>query len=521
MTPKNISVSPVLYPRKDKNGLFPVKIRITENRVSKFENLNFSLSKSHWLKTSKRVSTSNPNHIEYNFIIETKLKEYEDVKNRFGKVKVGKLNLFEVLEIKIQSLKSRKYYSHKKYRTLYYHLEKFWGNLDLFIYNIDKEFFIEFKNYLQDNIVSRNLVDNTPSDNTIVNYLDCLKTILKEKQSEGFYLPDLGFTKNIIPTKVPTPKRTLTEEEMWKLDNILPSHPSFRPLLWNSLNTFLFNFWSQGLRIGDCLKLRWGNIQDGEIVLNMGKTRRDIVIPLNSSNIHRLKWYMEKYYPIWDWKEDKWNNYHNTDFDNEAYFEWLFSHESEYVEFLNMIESEKDKNYQDISLFHSPNFERVLLDRYGVKYHNIIKEKSPELFESLDERKEMVDRELTQCIKEYSKDDRYKNQFIFPFLRGYENEKDMVKMSNKISSSVALINKSLREIGKLTNIDKKFSNHWSRHTITSISRSLGVDLYELRNWLGHTSVKTTESYVNTITTHSSLKNSKNVKSLLENFNSKS
>ena len=148
MTKINISVSPVLYPRKDKNGLFPVKIRITKNRVSKFENLNFSLSKSHWLKTSKRVSTSNPNHIKYNFIIETKLKEYEDVKNRFGKVNVGKLNLFEVLEINIQSLKSRKYYSHKQYRTLYYHLEKFWGNLDLFIYNIDKEFFIEFKNWI-------------------------------------------------------------------------------------------------------------------------------------------------------------------------------------------------------------------------------------------------------------------------------------------------------------------------------------------------------------------------------------
>jgi hypothetical protein len=129
------------------------------------------------------------------------------------------------------------------------------------------------------------------------------------------------------------------------------------------------------LRIGDCLKLRWGNIQDGEIVLNMGKTRRDIVIPLNSSNIHRLKWYMKKYYPIWDWKEKKWNNYYDTDFDHNEYFEWLFSHETDYVEFLKMIEDEKDENYQDISLFHSPNFERVLIDRYGVKYHKIIKEK--------------------------------------------------------------------------------------------------------------------------------------------------
>ena len=122
-------------------------------------------------------------------------------------------------------------------------------------------------------------------------------------------------------------------------------------------------------------------------------------------------------------------------------------------------------------------------------------------------------------INKISKDENYRNQFIFPFLRGYENERDLTKFSNKISSSVSLINKSLKEISNIVGIDKKISNHWSRHTITSISKSLGVDLYELKNWLGHTSVKTTENYVNTITTHSSVRNSTKVKNLLENPNS--
>ena len=45
---------------------------------------------------------------------------------------------------------------------------------------------------------------------------------------------------------------------------------------------------------------------------------------------------------------------------------------------------------------------------------------------------------------------------------------------------------------------------------------MGVDLYELKTWLGHTSVKTTENYVNSISTHSSVRNSKKIKSLLEN-----
>ena len=44
----------------------------------------------------------------------------------------------------------------------------------------------------------------------------------------------------------------------------------------------------------------------------------------------------------------------------------------------------------------------------------------------------------------------------------------------------------------------KFTTHYARHTFTSTSKAMGVDIYDLRNWLGHTSVKNTEIYVNTL-----------------------
>jgi integrase len=182
-----------------------------------------------------------------------------------------------------------------------------------------------------------------------------------------------------------------------------------------------------------------------------------------------------------------------------------------------MIEESKDKEFEYYEIHEMNSYRKK--DRYGLEFHSYFKNKNPDLFETLQERLLIFNKELKLVINKISKDENYRNQFIFPFLRGYENERDLTKFSNKISSSVSLINKSLKEISNIVGIDKKISNHWSRHTITSISKSLGVDLYELKNWLGHTSVKTTENYVNTITTHSSVRNSTKVKNLLENPNS--
>jgi integrase len=526
---RNTTITPILYSRKDKDNLYPVKIRITEERKSQFISLGFSISKSHWLKSTRRVSTSNPNHREFNYTIEQKIKEYDNVNKKYGVIKIGRLNVFCDLDDKIKSMIGQQYYTSKRYKTLYLHLESFCGNLGLNYHQIDRDFFRDFKNYLQNNITPRDNLSNTPSSNTIVNYLNTLKTFLLEKQREGVYLSDLHFTKGIIPKKNKTPKRTLEVEEIWKLENILPSHPKFRPLLWNSLNTFMFNFWSQGLRIGDCLRLKWGNIQDDVISLKMEKTDIGLTIPLNDSNIHRLKWFISEkdLFPIWNWERKEWNNYFPIPNEEKNEIEKittpfpldiLSSIENSYqYDWLNMIEELKDKEFEYYYIDQMSDFRPK--DRYGYEYHSYFKSKNPHLFETLNERLMIFNKELKLVINKISKDENYRNQFIFPFLRGYENERDLTKFSNKISSSVSLINKSLKEISKIVGIEKKISNHWSRHTITSISKSLGVDLYELKNWLGHTSVKTTESYVNTITTHSSIKNTKNVKNLLENPNS--
>jgi integrase len=88
-------------------------------------------------------------------------------------------------------------------------------------------------------------------------------------------------------------------------------------------------------------------------------------------------------------------------------------------------------------------------------------------------------------------------------MRGFEKKiensdiEGWRRFNNKINSSIALINKSLVEISKKVNVTR-FTCHFSRHTLATYLKSMGSDVYDLKNWLGHTSVKTTERYIDTL-----------------------
>lgn len=501
---RNITIKVVLYSRKDKNNLHPVKIRITENRISSFINLEFSVEKKHWLKSTNRISQSHPNHIEYNYLIEKKLKELDNHNKSNIKVITGRLNVFDDLENKIENDYQNQYYSKKKHRTLYYHLKKYWGGLELHYYDIDKEFYIGFRNYLQLNIKSRDTLTKIPSNNTIVGYLKFLTSFLNEKKQEGVFVGDLDFVKKVSPKKIPTKVEPLTTDDISILDNLLPSHTFLRPLLFNSLNSFMFNFWSNGLRIGDCLRLKWGNIQGDVIVVRMGKTKRVLTIPLTEKNIWRLFWYMDNFPKPYDWEKREWYNWNgdneiSSDIKTDDFVELNFSN---YLEHLLELENLKDDYIGNIEYLLKDENIHIRGGRYSVEYSKFVKSQINDKFpyDLMEEKKEVFNKSLINSIIEYSKDERNKHRYIFPFLRGYENETDITKLSNKVSSSVSLINKSLKVIGKEVNINKRLTNHLSRHSITSISKSLGTDIYDLKDMLGHTNIKQTEVYINSINT---------------------
>lgn len=523
----NTTIKVVLYSRRDKNNLYPVKIRLTKNRKSSFFNLGFSIEKKYWLKSTNRVSSSHPNSIDYNFQIEKKLKDLEGLKTSNIKNIIGSNSILNDLELKIENDYKNQYYTKKKYRTLYYHITKFWDKEDLRYSDINKSFFVGFRNYLQINIIPQDKLSNIPSDNTIGSYLKFFTTFLNEKKQEGVFMGDLDFVKKIIPKKIPSKVEPLSIDEIWVLDNLLPSNDFLRPLLFDSLNTFMFNFWTNGIRIGDCLRLKWGNIQGDVIVIRTGKTKRVLTIPLTSKNVWRLIWYMDNLPNLYDWSNREWFKGEDLEGFNLVHFvektrvfdEVVEVNWSNYIKYLSEYENFKDKNIDHPNYLLKDNNIHIRGGRYSVEYNNFVKSINKKIpLETLSKHKEILDYSLINSVKEYSRDEKNKNEYIFPFLKGYEKINDITKLSNKVSSSVSLINKSLKEVGKEVGFSKKLTNHLSRHSITSISKSLGTDIYDLKNMLGHTNVKQTEDYINSINTIQTSKlNTDKVSNFLDNI----
>jgi integrase len=526
------TISVVLYPRLNKNKKHPIKIRITENRVSKYFTLPIEVDKRYWVKTKNRISKSHPNFEEYNYIIETKLKEFENLLQISGRVITNELNVFDELNKKIERDLDNKYGNRKKHRTIYYHLEKFNGNKNLNFKDIDRDFLIRFKNYLENNIKPNVKNSDKPSINTINGYLKVFRTFLSEQKSLGKQMVDLSVFKKIIPRKNPTPKDSLEIIDIWKLDNFHINDPKMRKLLFNSLNTFMFNFWSQGLRIGDCLKLKWGNIKGNLIKLNMGKTDRFLTIPLTYNNCFRLLWCIDSYSSLYNWEEKKFNfivgdsnekEIHNNNYKN--YLIQTFPNFNEFV-FNNLviyydkIEEWKTKTLPyNIDFYLKDSNIHIRETRFSKSYNDFMKgynEELKNLYIELIVKKHILYESVYHHIIDYSSKKEFNNQYIFPFLKDKIYEPNSDKLNNKIGSSTSLINKSLKEIRVILDIKKIITNHISRHSITSISKSLGVDIYDLKNMLGHTSIKQTENYINSLSTITSIQNTININNLLDN-----
>ena len=72
-----ITVLPVLWSRKDKEGLFPIKIRITKNRKSTYVSVGYSVKKSDWSEFKRKVKTINLYHLMINEKIDELISEIE------------------------------------------------------------------------------------------------------------------------------------------------------------------------------------------------------------------------------------------------------------------------------------------------------------------------------------------------------------------------------------------------------------------------------------------------------------
>ena len=104
--------------------------------------------------------------------------------------------------------------------------------------------------------------------------------------------------------------------------------------------------------------------------------------------------------------------------------------------------------------------------------------------------------------------------FIFPFMdasKPYssaitQEDRDTLpielkkRMLNDMAAKNALLNKYLKKIAEMADIEKKLSMHISRHSFAKVAKEEGTDNLHLKKLLAHSSIKVTETYMGSFDT---------------------
>lgn len=504
------SVIPVLWPRKDKNGLFPIKIRITQNRKSSYVPLGLSIKKVEWSEHRKLVKSIHPDSDEINDQIIQLTEELEKQHINLEPKKNNKNNFFEYLQLRIDLKKEgNKFFSTKRYQSLFFHLKKFSNNQPIYFTDINKEFVVRFTSYLEKNIQSRNDREEA-SVNTVVNYLKVFKTILNHAITDEVIKGNNPIPSHLIPSKKKIKKVPLNSTQIWRLNELRPNNQLMTRGMFDALNVFMFSFWSRGLRISDVLHLKYKHFTGDFFTIVMEKTEEVVYIPLTINNVERMMPYLIGVDEVFDWQKKKYIRFASDESEDD---EFIYQNMKSELFQLHSVYLGSLKVFQDLLKDRVDDYNQKVQkeNRKKTYFHEDFKFDSKEMmlfFKNSDDIEEKLayenylrDREiyLESCksyFRKFCKDKSTKDEYVFPYLRGYDHLKGF-KMGEKTSSSTAQINNNLYKISLRFDLPK-FTTHYARHTFTSTSKMMGVDIYDLKNWLGHTSVKNTEVYVNTL-----------------------
>jgi len=119
----------------------------------------------------------------------------------------------------------------------------------------------------------------------------------------------------------------------------------------------------------------------------------------------------------------------------------------------------------------------------------------------------MISKPAKNILMKYQKTEAAPEFFIFPILNTNRNLVNSRILDREISSKNAYLNKELSKLAKAAGISKSVSMHVARHTFSAIAYNQGADIYSISNSLGHSSIKTTENYLqslNYVTTDNTL-----------------
>jgi integrase len=288
------SVKVLLKLNKQKpNGEYPLYIRITKDRRSKFISLGIYIQKKYWNENDSKLKSSHPNSARLNNLIAKNVKEAEalaldlELKN----LSLSSINFKEAVKGKSSSSfldyadtlinrleKSGKIATYKRYKVIVNKLRSYKANSMAF-----EDFTVTFLKDYESYLIS---LGN--STNTIHTNLKTLRAILYQAIKENLFPQEKNpfFQFKLKTSKVE--KQKLSKEEIRRIVNLDLEENS---KLWHTRNYFMFSFYLAGIRFSDLAQLQWSNVVDNKLKYKMSKTGSTIEHLLTDSSNKILDFY--------------------------------------------------------------------------------------------------------------------------------------------------------------------------------------------------------------------------------------
>lgn len=278
-TKRMSSIKAVLRKKPNKQGLYPIAIRVTKDRKSTFLYIGQYIEEKHWDATNFKVKKSHPNSVRLNNRILGKLaeandtlleSEKEDEKINIRTIKKqlvhsSGLDFFAVAKLHNENTEKRKkFHQLKTDNGRLRAMREFLGRDELSFSEIDVVLLRKFENHL--------LHTKKRAPRTVVNYLILIRTIYNLAISLSITdRKTYPFGKGKIQIKIPESEKIgLTKEEIQLLEGAEDlSEPQ-----QHALNVWLLSFYFAGIRVGDVLKLRQSDFKDGRLHYRMGKNEK-------------------------------------------------------------------------------------------------------------------------------------------------------------------------------------------------------------------------------------------------------
>lgn len=347
------------------------------------------------------------------------------------------------------------------------------------------------------------------ANSSIVDYISIFRKVLNTAINKNKY----SYKKNPFNgyeaiKKNSTPKEPLSDENIIKLINLKSDGSEKMDRIIYMKNMFLFQFFSNGMRMSDLFFIRWGDFTPEKLVYKMMKTDKNMEVYFNINICHILNDIMgtNNFYEeviTRTTMEIPINTYRVL---NERGGGIKRVNIKECNELLNKLNVKKDNVSNETKGGDVGRFEYY----NGYYYQHLLpldyKEAIKEIIDlrlSLEERIELFYTKKTySTIRQLNKDEFVFEKFIRDKHKGifkkYSKEKEFTEAQfRKFKNLQGRYNYYLTRIENVFDFDIHLSSHIARHSfINSLLKSGKADLWDIMNLMGHGELRTSEKYIN-------------------------